>query len=161
MGQVFPDRNRPANPRIGCLTGVGWVTGHVDRAKLIHLLDGQKCPIARISVGAVEDGLEVKMAARRGSGGTYPGNNFPHPHGVALLDSDRLQMVVRGDETVSVIDFHPVAAAPRVPPDGPHHTGVGRVHPGAAGRGEVLAPVEFACEPGEGAGAHPEGGRGH
>jgi hypothetical protein len=86
----------------------------------------------------------MKMAAGRGTGGAHLGNNLPHPHQVALLDRDGLEVVIRGDETVSVIDFHPVAAAPRVPPDSPDHTGVGSVNPRAAGCGKVLAPVEFA-----------------
>jgi hypothetical protein len=103
----------------------------------------------------------MKVAAGGGSGGPHPGNDLPHPHGVALLDRDRLQVVIRGDEAVAVVDFHPIAAAPRVPPHGPHHTGVGGVNPGAARRREVLAPVELARVSRQGAGAQPERGRRH
>ncbi|MHA7156351.1 hypothetical protein [Arthrobacter sp. TMN-50] len=42
-----------------------------------------------------------------------------------------------------MIDLHPVAAAPRMPADGPHCAGVGRVNWGAAGCTEVQPVVEL------------------
>ena len=85
----------------------------------------------------------MQVAAGGGSGRPHPGNDLTNPHRVALLDGDRLKMVVGGDEPVAVVDFHAVSAAPRVPTDSPHDAGVGRVDTGAARRGKVLAPVKF------------------
>ena len=82
----------------------------------------------------------MQVASGGGSGGSHPGNDLADPHRVALLDGDRLKMVVGGDEPVAVVYFHAVPAAPGVPADGPHHSGVGRVDTGAAGRGVSPAP---------------------
>jgi hypothetical protein len=63
---------------------------------------------------------------------------------VAFFDGDALQVIVGGDQAVAVVNFHPVAATPRVPPGGPDHAGIGCIDAGAAGGSEVLAPVEFS-----------------
>jgi hypothetical protein len=68
-----------------------------------------------------------------------------------------LQVVVRGDKAVAVIDFHAIAAAPGVPTHGPDHAGVGCVDQRAASRGEILAPVELARQSGERIDPQPEG----
>ncbi len=88
-------------------------------------------------------GLEVQMAACGGSCGSDFCDDLTHPYRLPVDDSDSLQMVVRGDEAVAVVDFHAVAATPRVPAHGPDHPGVDCVDEGAARRGEVLAPVEL------------------
>ena len=99
----------------------------------------------------------MKVAAGGRSGGADPGNDLAHPHRVPLLDGDGLKVVVRGDQPVAVVNFHAVPAAPRVPADGPHHTGVGGVDPSAAGRRVVLAQVELSYGPGNRTDAEPEG----
>ena len=110
---------------------------------------------------SVEDGLEVQMAPRRGPCCPHPGDNFVNTDRVALLDGDRLKVVVRGDKPIAVIDFNPVAATPGMPADGPDHARIGCVDPSAACCREVLAPVKFAGRAGNGAGAQPERGRCH
>ncbi len=110
---------------------------------------------------SVKDGLEVQVASGRGPCCPYPGDYFVNPDRVTLFDGDRFEVVVRGDEPVAVIDLDPVAATPGMPADGPDHTGIGCVDPGAAGCREVLAPVEFAGSAGNRAGAQPERGRRH
>jgi hypothetical protein len=41
---------------------------------------------------------------------------------VARTDGNGVEVVVRGDEAVAVIDFHPVAATPGVPAGGAHQS---------------------------------------
>jgi hypothetical protein len=67
----------------------------------------------------------MQVAAGGRPGGSHPGNDLAHPHRVTLLDGNRFQMVVRGDQPVAVVDFHAVPATPRVPADGPDDTGIG------------------------------------
>ncbi len=57
-----------------------------------------------------------------------------------------------------MINFHAVAATPRMPAHGPDHAGVGCVDERAAGRGEILAPVELPRQSGEGIDPQSEGG---
>ena len=85
----------------------------------------------------------MQVAAGGRSGGSHARNDLAHPHRVTLLDGDRFQMVVSGDESVAVVDFHAVPATPRVPADCPNNAGIGRIDTGTAGRGIVLPPVEF------------------
>ena len=102
-------------------------------------------------------GLEVQMAACGATCGSDFGDDLTHPYRLPVGDGDSLQVVVRGDEAVAVVDFHAVASTPRVPAHGPDHAGVGRVDEGAAVRGEVLAPVEFPRQSCEGVDPEPEG----
>ncbi|MCB5291270.1 hypothetical protein BJQ90_00691 [Arthrobacter sp. SO3] len=157
MLPVIGHRDRPAKRCVGGAAGIGRITGHFDGAQLVRLADRKKGPVVRVLVGAVQDGLKMKVAAGGRSGRPHPGNDLADPHRVAFLDGDRLKVVVGGDESVAVVDFHTVSATPRVPADCPHDSGVGSIDPGAAGRGIVLAPVEFAGGPGDGAGPQSEG----
>jgi hypothetical protein len=95
-------------------------------------------------MGSVEDGLEMQVASRGRTCGANLRDDFAHLDGVPLLDGDPFEVVVRGDQPVSVIDLHPVTAAPGMPANGPDHTGVGRINAGAACGSEVLAPVELS-----------------
>lgn len=73
-----------------------------------------------------------------------------------LDDGDPLQMVVGGDKAVAMIYLHAVAATPGVPAHRPDHAGVGCVNESAAGRGEVLTPVELPGQSREGVNPPPE-----
>jgi hypothetical protein len=99
----------------------------------------------------------VQVATGRGTRGADPGNHLAYPDRFPLGHCDSLQVVVRGDQAVAVINFDAIAAAPRVPADGPDHAGVGCVDERAASRGEVLAPVELSRRPGEGIDPQPKG----
>lgn len=99
----------------------------------------------------------MQMAARGPSRGANPGNDLAHLHGIPRPDRDSLQVVVRGDQPVAVIYFHAVPAAPGMPAGGPHHAGVGRINPGAAGCSEVLAQVEVSGSAADGADAVAKG----
>jgi hypothetical protein len=132
------------------------VADHLYGAEFLHLLGGQELPIRWIGMLAVEDGLKMQVASRGGTRSAHPGNDFPNQNRVSLLDGDCLKVVVRGDQTVAVIDFHPVAATPEVPAHSPDHTGVGRINSCAAGSSEILAPMEFAGHSGQGAGTEAE-----
>ena len=55
-----------------------------------------------------------------------------------------------------MVDFHPVAAAPRMPAGSPNHAGVGCVNGGAARRRVVLAKVEIPCRPRQRTDTEPE-----
>jgi hypothetical protein len=99
----------------------------------------------------------MQVTPRRPPGGAHSGDDLAHFHGVTRPDGDSLQVVVGGDETVSVVNFHAVAPAPRVPASRPDHAGVGGIHPGAAGRGEILAEVKVPSPPRDGTDPEPEG----
>ncbi|MGY2743871.1 hypothetical protein ACVWZ8_000988 [Arthrobacter sp. UYCu723] len=120
---------------------------------------GEQFPAVRVRVGAVQNGFKMEMTSRGGSSGADPGNDLADTHRIALLNGYGLKVVVGGDEPVAMVDLHPVPAAPGVPADGPHHAGVGRIDPGAAGSGVVLAPVEFAGVTSQRARAQTVGGR--
>jgi hypothetical protein len=104
----------------------------------------------------VLDDFEVQVASGGGSGGTDLGNHLTDADVIALLNGDAPQVVVRGDQAISMVDLNPVAAAPRVPTGRPDHAGVGSIDPGSTGGGEVLAPVEFSGLPGQGIVTQPE-----
>ena len=110
----------------------------------------------RTGVLAVEDRLEMQVAAGGPPGGAHPGDNLPHLHGVPRPDGDGLEVVVRSDQPVAVVNFHPVPAAPRVPAGSPDHAGVGGINPGAAACREVLAKMEVSVRPTDGADAVPK-----
>lgn len=99
----------------------------------------------------------MQMATGGRTGGSYPGDHLAHPHRFPFGYGDPLKVVVGGDQAVAVIDFHAVAAAPRVPADSTDHSRVGGVDKRSASRGEVLAPVEFAGQAGNGVYPQPEG----
>lgn len=99
----------------------------------------------------------MQVATGRGTRGSHPGNDFAYTDRLPLGHCNALQVVVRGDKAVAVIDFHAIAAAPGVPTHGPDHAGVGCVDQRAASRGEILAPVELARQSGERIDPQPEG----
>lgn len=104
----------------------------------------------------VQDCLEMKVGPGCASGGAHDADHLSRLDAVASLHGCGLHVVVRRDETVAVVDFHPVATTPGMPSRGTHHTGVGRVDPGSFGGGKVLAPVEFTGLAREGVDAIPE-----
>jgi hypothetical protein len=73
-------------------------------------------------VAAVEDGFEVQVASRRPSGAAHLAEDLTGVNLVARTDGNGVEVVVRGDEAVAVIDFHPVAATPGVPAGGAHQS---------------------------------------
>ena len=66
-------------------------------------------------MAAIEDRFKVQVASRRPTGAAHPAEDLAGVDLVARTDSDCLKVVVRCDQPVAVVDFHPVAAAPRVP----------------------------------------------
>jgi hypothetical protein len=105
---------------------------------------------------AVEDGFKMQVAPCGRTRSANFRDDLPHLDGVPLLDGDPFQMVIGGDQPIAVVDLHAVAAAPRMPAHSPDHTGVGRIHPGAARSSKILAPVELARSPGQRADPEPE-----
>lgn len=127
--------------------------GHIDRSASVQ---GNQLPGAWIGVLAIQDGLEVQVASGGPAGGADGRDNLAGTHALALLNGDPLKVVVGGDESVPVVDLHPVATTPGVPTRSANHTGVGREDAGPAGSCEVLARVEFTGFTGNGAGPHAE-----
>lgn len=109
---------------------------------------------------AVKDRFEVQVASCRPSSAPYPGDGLANSNGVSASDGYGLQVVVGADETVAVVYFHPVAAAPRMPPRGTYNARISRVHLGAARRCVVLAQMEVSGCPGQRTDPEPEGRRG-
>ncbi|GAA1769468.1 hypothetical protein GCM10009712_16810 [Pseudarthrobacter sulfonivorans] len=70
-------------------------------------------------------GLEMEMASCGRSCGTDVRNDLAHLYGLTLFNCGGLQMVVRCNDPVTMVDFHAIAAAPSMPPDGPGHAPVG------------------------------------
>jgi hypothetical protein len=89
----------------------------------------------------------MQVAARGPPGATNTRDDLSCLHRVARMDTDGIEVVVGGDESVAVIDFHPVAATPGVPSSRANNTGVSCVDGCAAGRGIVLAQVEITSGP--------------
>jgi hypothetical protein len=104
----------------------------------------------------VFDDFEVQVASGGGPCGADLCNHLTDADLIALLDGYAPQVVVRGDQAISMVDLNPVAATPWVPSGRPDHAGVGSIDPGSAGSGEVLAPVEFTGVPGQGTVTQPE-----
>ena len=99
----------------------------------------------------IDDRLEVKVASCGPARGPNLCDDLAHPHRLALRDADCLEVVVRGDQAVAMLDFNPVATAPHMPSHSPHHAGVRGVDPRTAGGCIVLAPVELSCQARQGA----------
>ena len=150
MGVVRGDRDGPALT-LRSTRCLAVVTDHRDVLQRVHLAGGQQRPVQGAGVLAAKDCFEMQVAARGPSSSTHPRNDLAHLDGVPCPDRDRLQVVVRGDQPVAVIDLHPVAAAPRMPAGGADNTRVGRIDPGAAACRIVLAEVEVPCRSREGA----------
>jgi hypothetical protein len=108
-------------------------------------------------VVAVEDRLEVQMASCRPSGGAYSGDNLAGTNRVAGADSNCIQVVVGGDESVAVVDFNPVAASPGMPSGSAHHSRIRCVYRRSAGGCIVLAKVEITRGPRQWADPETEG----
>ncbi|GAA1260806.1 hypothetical protein GCM10009589_11110 [Arthrobacter pascens] len=106
----------------------------------------------------VLDDLEVEVAPGGRSCGTHLGNDLTDTDSVALGNCHGLEVVVRGDEPIAMVDLHPVSAAPRMPSCGSHNSGIGRVDTGATGSGEILAPVELTGFARQGVMPQAEGG---
>jgi len=92
----------------------------------------------------------MQVAARGPAGGANTRDDLARPHGVARTDADGLKVVVGGDETIAVIDFHAVTATPGMPAGSAYNTGVSRVDGGPAGRCIILAQVEITGSPADG-----------
>lgn len=73
----------------------------------------------RILMLSVFNDFEVEMAPCGGSGGADAGDDLTNADPIALLDCHGLQVVIRRNDPVAVVYFHPVAAAPRMPSCGP------------------------------------------
>lgn len=73
-------------------------------------------------MAAIEDGLKVQVASRRPTGTPHPAEDLAGADLFSRTDSDGLKVVVRCDQPVAVVDFHPVAAAPRVPACSTHQS---------------------------------------
>ncbi|MDQ0680171.1 hypothetical protein QFZ30_003553 [Arthrobacter pascens] len=99
----------------------------------------------------------MQMAAGGGPCGAHARDDLADLHGIAGMHGYGFKVVVCGDESIAVINFHPVAAAPWVPAHGPDHTRIRRVNPGAAGCRVVLAQVEVSGTPGDRADAQAKG----
>ncbi len=132
------------------------VADHLQGSEFINLLGGQELPVGWIGMLPIQDGLKMEMATRGRTCGTNPCNDFPYLDRFSLFDCYCLKVVVRGDEAVAVIDFHPVAATPQVPAHRPDDTGIGGIDPCAAWSSKILPPMKFAGGAGHRAGAETE-----
>lgn len=153
---VVRDRDGPALRRGGASTLAG-VADHGDVLQLVALTGGQQRPTARTGVLAVKDGFKMQVTPGGPPGGSHLGDDLPHLHGLPRPDGNGLEVVVRGDQPVSVVNFHAVPAAPRMPACRPDHAGVGGIDPGAAARSKILAQVEISGRTGDRADAEPKG----
>src|SRR4029453_15606230 len=86
----------------------------------------------------------MEVAACGCAGGPAQRYGLPAADDLAHLDGERGQVVVRGFETVAVIDDHPVPAAVRMPSNEGHLAAGRGMDRGSALRHVVLAAVEFA-----------------
>ena len=100
----------------------------------------------------------MQVATGGPPGGAHPCDDLAHLDGVPRPDSDGLEVVVRTDQPIAVVNFHAVSTTPGVPPRGPDHAGVGGIDSGAAACGEVLAKVEVSVCPADGADSVPKRG---
>ncbi|GAB3550336.1 hypothetical protein GCM10027404_17390 [Arthrobacter tumbae] len=66
----------------------------------------------------------MQVAARGPACGAYGGDDLPGAHAVAGLYPDSLEVIVGGDQTVAVVEFHTVSAAPGVPAGSTDNTGI-------------------------------------
>jgi hypothetical protein len=96
----------------------------------------------------------VQVASCGRSGGTHLGDELADADPFARAHGNGFQVVVGGDQAVAVVNLHPVAPAPGVPSGGADHSRIGSIHFRSARCGIVLAEVEVARGPGQG--AHPE-----
>ena len=104
------------------------------------------------------DDLEVEVASGGRSCGAHLGNDLTDTDWVTLCNCHGLEVVVRGDEPIAMVDLHPVAAAPRMPACGSHNSGISRVDTRATRSGKILAPVELTGFPCQGVMPQAEGG---
>ncbi len=95
----------------------------------------------------------MEVAAGGSARGAAQGDGVAAVYGLAYLDGERRQVVVRGLEAIAVVNDHAVASAVLVP-SGERNLAGGRcVHSRAALGNEVLATVEVTCATREGADA--------
>ncbi|GGH96313.1 hypothetical protein GCM10007170_23870 [Arthrobacter liuii] len=89
----------------------------------------------------------MQVAPRGPSGGAHQRDDLAYLHLVAGVDADGLKVVVGGDESVAVVDFYAVAAAPRMPSGRAHNTGISCVDGCPAWGRVILAQVEISRGP--------------
>lgn len=147
-------RQRPTDCPVGGRAKPGQVTPHVTGSAASQGPGGHESPLHRTRVAAIEDRFKVQVASRRRTGAAYPAEDLAGVDLLARVDSDGLKVVVRCDQPVAVIDFHPVAAAPWVPACSTHESCIRRVNACSARGGVVLPQVEVSGRPGQR--AHPE-----
>lgn len=112
--------------------------------QLSHGPQREEAPAQGIRIPALDDGLEVQMAARGPTRGTHLCDGLPDLHLVTRTYANRFQVVVGGDEAIAVVNLHPVAASPGVPARRPDDARIRRVNRGPARRGIVLSQVEVS-----------------
>jgi hypothetical protein len=86
----------------------------------------------------------VKVASSRRTSGTDQADDVPGFNYLPFAHGARLQVVVRSDQPVAVIDLYPVASAPGMPAHLAHVAVIGRMNGCATGRGEVLPGMKFS-----------------
>ncbi len=121
-------------------------------ARSLAVLRSYQLPPQGVDVLAVQDRLEMQVAAGRRTARSHLGDRVPAIDGLAHADGDALQVVVTRDQTVAVIHLDAVPTAPQMPSDGTDSAGVGREDRRTARCGIVLARVELTGLAGDGAG---------
>jgi hypothetical protein len=89
----------------------------------------------------------MQVAARGPPCAANTRDDLARLHRVTRTDTDGIKVVVGGDKSVAVIDFHAVAATPGVPSGRAHNTGVSCVDGCAAGGRIILAQMEITSGP--------------
>jgi hypothetical protein len=151
---IVAQRQHPTDGPLGGRAKPGQVASHFTGCAAGQGPGGHERPLHRTRVAPIEDRFKVQVASRRPTGAAHLAEDLARVDLFARTDSDGLKMVVRCDQAVAVIDFHPVAASPRVPACSTHQSRVRRVNARSAGGGIVLPQMEVAGSPGQR--AHPE-----
>ena len=77
-----------------------------------------------IGVNPILNSFEMEMASCGRPCGPDERNDLAHLYGRPLSNCGGLEMVVRCNDPITMVDFHAIAAAPRMPSDGPGHAPV-------------------------------------
>jgi hypothetical protein len=88
----------------------------------IQLDNWQKLPVEGINMDPLDDCFKMQVASRRGSCRAHTRNHLAYLDRLTLSDGAGIQMVIRCDDPVAVVDFDAIATAPGMPPNCSSHS---------------------------------------